>query len=185
MIFYLCKKKEKESVFIKSLLCIQWLLKSLSSELGSWSQAPGRWVELVEYKRGSVRRQLSPSPAWRGDALNPLPIGRQFLPRVHTSCCLVAKLCPTLPTPWTVAHQAPLSLELARQEYWSGQPCPSPGDLLYPRIKLASPHWQEDSLPFSHLESPRIQTTRAQNEWVLILGIVSSLLADFSRTDLL
>ena len=32
-------------------------------------------------------------------------------------------------TPWTVAHQAPLSMEFSRQEYWSGLPFPSPGDL--------------------------------------------------------
>ena len=35
-------------------------------------------------------------------------------------CCLVAKLCPTLVTLWTVAHQAPLSMVFSRQEYWSG-----------------------------------------------------------------
>ena len=40
---------------------------------------------------------------------------------------------------WTVAHQAPLSMEFSRQEYWSGLPFPSPGDLPYPGIKLASP----------------------------------------------
>ena len=32
-------------------------------------------------------------------------------------------------TPWTVAHQVPLSMELSRQEYWSGLPFPPPGDL--------------------------------------------------------
>ena len=40
---------------------------------------------------------------------------------------LVAKLCLTLVTPITVAHQAPLSLGFPRQEYWSGLPFPSPG----------------------------------------------------------
>ena len=42
-------------------------------------------------------------------------------------------------TPWTVAHQALLSVEFSRQEYWSGLPFPSPGDLLNPGIKLGSP----------------------------------------------
>ena len=42
---------------------------------------------------------------------------------------LVAKTCPTLGTLWTVAHQAPLSMGFSRQEYWSGLPFPSPGDL--------------------------------------------------------
>ena len=42
---------------------------------------------------------------------------------------LVAESCPTLVTPWTVAHQAPLSMAFPRQEYWSELPFPSPGDL--------------------------------------------------------
>ena len=45
-------------------------------------------------------------------------------------------------TPWTVAHQAPPSLGFSRQEYWSGLPFPSPGDLPHPGIEptfLASP----------------------------------------------
>ena len=41
-------------------------------------------------------------------------------------------------TPWTVAHQAPLSMGFSRQEYWKGLPCPAPGDLLNPGIKPAS-----------------------------------------------
>ena len=41
-------------------------------------------------------------------------------------------------TPWTVAHQAPLFMEFSRQEYWSGLPFPSPGDLPYPEIKPCS-----------------------------------------------
>ena len=143
------KKKKRESVFIKPLLCIQPFLKNLSSELRSWSQAPGRWMEL-EDKGAVVRRPLSPSPAWRAVPCILSLCGRQFLPRVHACCCSVTKLCPSLPTPCTVAREALLSLVLPRQEYWS----PSPGDLLYSRIKLASPHWQEDSVPFSHLKAP-------------------------------
>ena len=42
-------------------------------------------------------------------------------------------------TPWTVAHQAPLSMGFSRQEYWSGLPLPSPGDLSDPGIKPTSP----------------------------------------------
>ena len=40
--------------------------------------------------------------------------------------------------PWTVAHQAPLSMGFSRQEYWSGWPCPPPGDLLNPGIEPKS-----------------------------------------------
>ena len=42
---------------------------------------------------------------------------------------LVTESCLTLETPWTVAHQAPLSMGLHRQEYWSEWPFPSPGDV--------------------------------------------------------
>ena len=48
---------------------------------------------------------------------------------------------------WTVAHQAPPSMEFSRQEYWSGLPFPSPGDLLDPGIEPGSPAWQAGSLP--------------------------------------
>ena len=58
-------------------------------------------------------------------------------------------------TPWTVAGQAPLSMEFSRQEYWSE--LPFPGDLPNPGIKPASPALSalaEDSLPLCHLGSP-------------------------------
>jgi len=42
-------------------------------------------------------------------------------------------------TLWTVAHQAPPSMGFSRQEYWSGLPCPPPGDLPDPGIKPTSP----------------------------------------------
>ena len=60
---------------------------------------------------------------------------------------LVSKSCPTLVTPWTVARQAPLSVEFSRQEHQRGLPFPSPGDLPDPGIKLGSPALQVDSLP--------------------------------------
>ena len=50
-------------------------------------------------------------------------------------------------TPWTVACQAPPSMEFSRQEYWSGLPFPSPGDLPNPGIEPRSPVLQTDSLP--------------------------------------
>ena len=56
-------------------------------------------------------------------------------------------------TPWTVAHQAPLSMGFSRQEYWSGLPCTSPGDLPDPGIEPTypvSPTLEMGSLPLSH-----------------------------------
>ena len=49
-------------------------------------------------------------------------------------------------TPWTVGHQAPPSVGFSRQEYWSGLPFPSPGDLPDPGIELRSPALQADTL---------------------------------------
>ena len=57
-------------------------------------------------------------------------------------------------TPWTIAHQAPLSMGFPRQEYWSGLPFPPPWDLSDPGIVLASLPWQKDSLPLSHMGIP-------------------------------
>ena len=55
---------------------------------------------------------------------------------------LVAKSSPTLVIPWTIAHQAPLSVGFSSQEYWSGLPFSSPGDLSDPGIELGSPALQ-------------------------------------------
>ena len=49
-------------------------------------------------------------------------------------------------TPWTLAHQAPLFMEFSRQEYWSGLPCSSPGELPDPGIKSELLTLQTDSL---------------------------------------
>ena len=67
--------------------------------------------------------------------------------RKHGGGGLVAKSCPTLVTPWTVARQAPLSLGFSRQEGWSGLLFSSPGDLPNTGIKPRSPALQAVSLP--------------------------------------
>jgi len=61
---------------------------------------------------------------------------------------------------WTVAHQAPLSLGLSRQEYWSGLPFPPPGDLPNPGIKPKSLALQADSLPSEPPGKPQIPDQR-------------------------
>ena len=54
----------------------------------------------------------------------------------------MVKPCPTLAMPWTIARQAPLSMGFLKQEYWSGLPFPSPGNLSDPGIKPTSPALQ-------------------------------------------
>ena len=64
-------------------------------------------------------------------------------------------------TPWTIACQAPLSLGCPRQEYWSGLPFPSPGDLPDPgmeRVFPASPIWQAVLYYCASWEAPSLTT---------------------------
>ena len=72
--------------------------------------------------------------------------------------CLLSRfsrvwLCVTL---WTVACQAPLSMEFFRQECWRGLPCPPPGDFPDSGIEPMSPALQADSLPLNQWGSPMI-----------------------------
>ena len=69
--------------------------------------------------------------------------------------CACAQLLGLLVTPWTVACQAPLTMGFPRQEYWSGLPFPSSGDLLDPGIEPMSPALQADSLPTELWGKPR------------------------------
>ena len=65
-------------------------------------------------------------------------------------CSVASVMSRLFAVPWTVALQAPLSMEFSRQEYWSGLPLPTPGDLPDPGIKPASPvspALQADSFP--------------------------------------
>ena len=73
---------------------------------------------------------------------------RRYRPEgIKIFACVHAKLFQTLQI---VAHQAPLFMGFSKQEYWSGLPCPPPGDLPNPGIKPTSPvapALQADSLP--------------------------------------
>ena len=68
-------------------------------------------------------------------------------------------------TLWTIACQAPLPIGFSRQEYWSGLPFPTPGDLPHPGFEPMSPvdpALQTDSLPRSHLGNFQIICALAQ-----------------------
>ena len=61
-------------------------------------------------------------------------------------------------TPWTAAYQAPPSMGFSRQEYWSGLPFPSPGDLTDPGIEPRSPEFQADALTSEPPGKPQYNT---------------------------
>ena len=74
---------------------------------------------------------------------------------VPYTCTCVLSHIRLFATPWPVACQVPLSMECSRQEYWSGLPLPTLGDLSHPGVEtlLRLLHWQVDSLPLHHLGS--------------------------------
>ena len=110
------------------------------------------------------------SSALQVDSLSTEPPGKPLKPRSTPIAVFVVQLlsCVRLfATLWTLACQTPLSLGFFRQEYWSGLPFPSPGDLPSPGIEPWSPALQADSLPaelpvlaFSVLLEPPILITR-------------------------
>ena len=75
----------------------------------------------------------------------------EFISTANSGGSLATKSYPTA-TPWTITHQAPLSLGFPRKDYWSGLPFPSLGDLPDPGIELVTPvslALQADSLLLS------------------------------------
>ena len=94
------------------------------------------------YNQLNTRKTNKPIKNWVED------LNHTSLQRRHESESVSGSDTPdSSVTPWTTAHQAPLSMGFTRQEYWSGVPFPSPGDLPSPGIELASPALHEYSLP--------------------------------------
>ena len=98
---------------------------------------------------------------------------RRFILTTHfhiTKCyvCMLnhfsrAQLFVTL---WTIAHQAPPSMGFSRQEYWSGLPFPSPGDLPNPGIEPRSPTLQADALTSAPPGKP-LEMRIGEIKWLL------------------
>ena len=97
-----------------------------------------------------------PSRDWCVDQMSTI---EQFVERLVYSKVKVKLLSRVrlFATPWTVAYEAPPSMEFSRQEYWSGLSFPSPGDLPHPRIEPGSPSLQADALTiWATREAPSI-----------------------------
>ena len=73
---------------------------------------------------------------------------------IPAECSVDLFMSDSLWLPWTVVHQAPLSMGISWQEYWSGLSSPPPGDLPDPRIEPAPSALQADPLLLSHWGSP-------------------------------
>ena len=81
-------------------------------------------------------------------------------------------------TPWTVVHQVPLSMGFPRQEYWSGLPFPSPGDLPDPGIKPRSPALAGGFFTTEPPGKP-IRSQEIANEYMVIFNKIFHLINQF------
>ena len=164
-------------LFIFQKYCLDhkesWALKNLGIQSRPWSlQWPCMDAEILQCSAFFVVQTVFLKDKklnihYRGHVL-------WFTGAFSIHCCLVSKSCP-FATPWTAAHQAPLSMGFSRQEYWSGLPFPSPGDLPYPGIKLMSPALasrffttQSPQYPLSSLVSTTVHysfITRTKWQW--------------------
>ena len=98
------------------------------------------------YSVRSPRQTLQPWILMNNNLINN-SIKKQGFRSMQILCTKSLSCVGLFATPWTVARQAPLSMGFSRQEYWSGLPCPPPGDHLHPGIKPRSPTLQADSSP--------------------------------------
>ena len=112
---------------------------------------------------GAVTSVRSPCFPWLRQGMGPdldMPSHLFFpryshLPLAWKWDCYSLSCVQLFVTPWTVSFQVTLFMELFRQEYWSGLPFPSPGDLPNLRIEPRSPAMQADSLPAEPQGKPK------------------------------
>ena len=91
---------------------------------------------------------------------------------------LVAQSCGLFASPRAIAHQAPLSMEFSRQEYWSGWAAfPLSGDLLDPGIEPRSPALQADSLPSELMLTLNLHHQTQPRFWPILAPLLAPLMS--------
>ena len=121
------------------------LLKLTHEEMENLNRFPSQPSPLVPSSFPDVLVSLSQTVIFSGQSTPAsLTTHRSITLRRCVSVLSCVRLFATL---WTAAHLVPLSMGFSRQEYWSGQPFLSPGDLSNSRIKPGFPAMQADSLP--------------------------------------
>ena len=142
---------------------LEWVAISFSRR-SSWprdwnwvSGIVGRRFNHLSLQRSlSQRRMQQNNPFTESSSLGSIPLSI-LTNQYHVSEWRVKSLSRVrfLATPWTVAYQAPPSMGFSRQEYWSGLPLPSPGDLPDSGIKPRSPALRADALTSEPPGKPR------------------------------
>ena len=109
------------------------------AEVGKALCAPGNWTGMARWGSEEARPEEQGVHRWTKDwTLGPATSWKALTSRSEV-CARVCSVVSNSLRLWTVAHQAPLSMEFSRQKYWSGLPFPTPGDLPDPRIEPLSP----------------------------------------------
>ena len=99
--------------------------------------------------------------------------------------CQVVSVTSDSVTPWTVAHQAPLSMEFSRQEYWSGLPWPSPGDPPDSGIEhtsLCLLHWQVSCLPLVPPGKPQYEKD-SSDKFPKLINVINVQIQESQQTQ--
>ena len=149
MEYYSVLKRNKLTRCIKTWRhCKHILLSERSKRLHNiWFQlcdtGKGKTIEIVKKVRGfwglGAMRDEWVQHRTFGEAVKIVCV---VLYDGYTRACSVASVMSDFVTPWTVAHQTPLTMGFSRQEYWSGLPCPPSGDLPDQGIEPVSPALQ-------------------------------------------
>ena len=123
----------------------EWLTLSFSmremDKMIGWRLSEYRWC-LLQVK--CLRNLRKPSKEWNDGRWSPFT-HLQSCPRKEKKVKLFSRV-QLFATPWSVAYQAPPSMGFSRQEYWSGLPFPSPGDLPDPGMEPRSPAFHAEAL---------------------------------------
>ena len=139
------------SIFIFQQSCESWTIKKVECQrtdgckLLCWRRLL-RVPSTARRPNQSVLKEINPEYSLEGLMLKIQHFGhliRSAEKKVKVKSLSHVRL---FATPWTVAHQAPPSMEFSSQEYWSGLPFPSPGDLPDPGIEPGSPALKTDAL---------------------------------------
>ena len=139
------------------------LILSMSKESGFWRRGKREMFGRMEWKKDSQdpvldlgnKCKYSHTKDGSGESSEPVNQWR---------CCHVRLFA----TPWSVAHQAPLSMEFSRQEYWGGLSFPSPEDLPNPGIEPRSPALQADAFTIwatREAQAKAVLVGKTRGEW--------------------
>ena len=154
-------KNVNQIPYLTQASLVAQMIKNPPAKQETWFQSLGQKDPLEEgratHSRTEVYNLISHLNSFPSRLPLPIKLGCSLpgvLPKVLT---LVSGSKDSLIR--TVAYEAPLSMEFSRQEYWSGLPYPSPGDLPDPGIEPKSPTWQADALPSEPPGKPKETTS--------------------------